>query len=287
MKIKAVQRGADLELGGLENYDISQIFDCGQTFRFDTDGEGIVRGIARGRSLTLVQTEPSTVLIRDMSAEEFEGGWRDYLAIDDSYGDIRSAILRSCGDDPTMTAAMKRGSGIRILHQPAWETLCSFIVSQNNNIPRIKGIIGRLSARFGEQIAEDAWSFPTAESLASAGTDAIFACGTGFRAKYITDAAEKVASGELCLDTVRALPTAEAAAELCRIKGVGPKVAACSLLFGFGKTDAFPIDVWVKRVLAKYYPADFDPACFGKYAGLAQQYLFYYERYEGGDEGKK
>lgn len=141
-----------------------------------------------------------------------------------------------------------------------------------------------MCARFGERIGTsgELYSFPTAESLCRAGTDAIFACGTGFRAKYITDAAEKIASGDISIDAVLKMDTAEAASELCRIKGVGPKVAACTLLFGFGKTDAFPIDVWVKRVLAKYYPPEFDPTCFGKYAGLAQQYLFYYERYNGG-----
>ena len=139
--------------------------------------------------------------------------------------------------------------------------------------------------RFGGSIDGVNYAFPTAQSLARAGVDAVFACGTGFRAKYIIDAAERVADGDIDLDVIAELPTAEAAEQLMRIKGVGPKVAACALLFGFGKTDAFPIDVWVKRVLAKYYPPDFDPSVFGRYAGLAQQYLFYYERYGGlGDE---
>ena len=142
--------------------------------------------------------------------------------------------------------------------------------------------------RFGGSIDGVNYAFPTAQSLAQAGADAVFACGTGFRAKYIIDAAERVADGDIDLDVIAELPTAEAAEQLMRIKGVGPKVAACALLFGFGKTDAFPIDVWVKRVLAKYYPPDFDPSAFGRYAGLAQQYLFYYERYGGsGDEGNE
>ena len=286
MNITTKERGSDIEISGLSCCNISQIFDCGQTFRFDPDGNGNIRGIAHGRELVLSQPTPDTVIIRDMSTNEFESLWRKYLALDDDYDGIRSAITESCSADTAMSAAMECGGGIRILHQDPWETLCSFIISQNNNIPRIKGIISRMCARFGEPIggSGNLYSFPTAESLCTAGTDAIFACGTGFRAKYITDAAEKIASGDISIEDVLKMNTEEAANELCRIKGVGPKVAACTLLFGFGKTDAFPIDVWVKRVLAKYYPPEFDPTCFGKYAGLAQQYLFYYERYNGGSD---
>ena len=278
--------GSDIEISGLSCCNISQIFDCGQTFRFDPDDNGNIRGIAHGRELVLSQPTSDKIVIHNMNKCEFDSIWRKYLALDDDYDGIRSAISESCSADTVIIAAMECGNGIRILHQDPWETLCSFIISQNNNIPRIKGIISRMCARFGNPIgdSETLYSFPSAESLCSAGTDAIFACGTGFRAKYITDAAEKIASGEISIDDILKMSTEEASSELCRIKGVGPKVAACTLLFGFGKTDAFPIDVWVKRVLAKYYPPEFDPACFGKYAGLAQQYLFYYERYNGGSD---
>mgnify|MGYP000850113403 FL=1 len=282
MRIEQV--GSDIELRGVENYRIAQIFDCGQTFRFDPavheDGSVTVGGIALGRVLELEQ-RGDNVTIRNMSVDELDVSFRRYLALDDDYDAIRRELVEGHGYDRIMEAAMSCGSGIRILHQEPWEALCSFIVSQNNNIPRIKGIISRMCERFGGSIDGVNYAFPTAQSLAQAGVDAVFACGTGFRAKYIIDAAERVADGDIDLDVIAELPTAEAAEQLMRIKGVGPKVAACALLFGFGKTDAFPIDVWVKRVLAKYYPPDFDPSVFGRYAGLAQQYLFYYERYGG------
>ena len=111
----------------------------------------------------------------------------------------------------------------------------------------------------------------------------MFAAKTGFRAKYIYDAASKVANGTLVLSDVEGMPLSEAADALCTVKGVGPKVAACSLLFGFGRHDAFPIDVWIKRAIEKYFPGEFDAARLGPYAGIAQQYLFYYERYLGGE----
>ena len=276
-------KDGNLEITGLDCFNIAQIFDCGQTFRFSPDSQGDIRGVALNRELWLSQPEEEKIVIHNMTKDEFEKEWRDYLALGDNYAEFRRSICKASSDDPVITAAMKCGQGIRILHQQPWETLCSFIVSQNNNIPRIKTIIKRLCENFGDKIeGSELYCFPTAESLANAGTDAIFSCGTGFRAKYITDAAEKVCSGKVDLDEVKRMETPEAAEMLCNIKGVGPKVATCSLLFGFGKNDAFPIDVWVKRVLAKYYDDSFTPDFFGKYAGLAQQYLFYYERYEGG-----
>ena len=164
-------------------------------------------------------------------------------------------------------------------------------MSQNNNIPRIKKIIAALSEEYGEKFeyksgdgeSKTFYSFPTAEALARAGEEALYALRTGFRAKYIYDAARKVAEGELDLGSIAKLPTSEAAAELMKIKGVGLKVASCVLLFGFGRTEAFPVDVWVRRVLDKYYPDGLDTTALGRYAGIAQQYLFYYERYINGN----
>lgn len=289
MSVHIERVGDDILIRGIENYRIEQIFDCGQTFRFEPeradDGKVTVRGVALGRELVLEQSG-DRVTVRNMTEEEFDRSFRRYLAVDDDYTAIRRELISGHGYDGVMEAAMRCGGGIRILHQDPWEALCSFIVSQNNNIPRIKVIISRMCASFGERIGEDCYAFPTADSLASAGEAAIFACGTGFRAKYIFDAARRVSGGDIRLGEIEKLPTSEAAEELCRIKGVGPKVASCALLFGFGKTDAFPIDVWVRRVLAKYYPEDFDPSVFGRYAGLAQQYLFYYERYECSEAAK-
>ena len=131
------------------------------------------------------------------------------------------------------------------------------------------------------------YSFPTPEEILPLGVDGLFELKTGFRAKYIFDAAEKVQSGEIDLEMLKSNDsTAECSDILCNIKGVGPKVAACALLFGFAHLDAFPVDVWIKKVMAKYFESDFTPESLGQYAGIAQQYLFYYERYLVSEKGE-
>ncbi len=282
-----------IRLDGLANFDISQIFDCGQCFRFDpvegTEHKSEFEGVAMGRYIRLYQDSPDSVTIYNTTGEEYNDVWRHYLALDADYGEIRRDIAErfsaaTGGRDTVMPRAMECGEGIRILRQDPWEAVCSFIVSQNNNIPRIKKIIAAMSEAYGEPIWAEGkthYSFPTPKALADAGETAIFGLRTGFRAKYIYDAACKAASGELDFDAVLAASAGEAQDLLCKIKGVGPKVAACAMLFGFGKTEAFPIDVWIKRVLSKYYPDGLDISALGKYAGIAQQYLFYYERYMG------
>lgn len=283
--IKAVR------LDGLEYFKISQIFDCGQCFRFDPVADPRhkweIGGVAHGRYVRFAQDTPDSLIIYNADADDFRGIWQHYLALDVNYGAVREDIAArfsaAAGKrDSVMPRAMEYGDGIRILRQEPWEAVCSFIVSQNNNIPRIKKIIAAMSREWGEPIeygGEVHYSFPSAKALADAGEDAIFALKTGFRAKYIHDAACRAASGELDYAAIGAASPDEAARLLCQIKGVGPKVAACAMLFGFDKTEAFPIDVWIKRVLAKYYPDGLDIAALGKYAGIAQQYLFYYERY--------
>ena len=284
--MKVVDFGNYIKIEDESFFDIFQTFDCGQTFRFEATGANTVEGVALGRLLRLTQTEDGSIEI-NCTLDEFESTWKHYLALDRDYGKINRYF--SEGDDEVLKKASLYGKGIHILRQDPWEALCSFIISQNNNIPRIKKIINALSEKFGEPFECDGktyYSFPTAKALASAGEAEIFALKTGFRAKYICDAAEKVASGEIDLENILKLSTLEAQTELLRIKGVGPKVASCALLFGFDKTDAFPIDVWVKRVFSKYYPNGFDVCSFGENAGIAQQYLFYYERWQNTNLGK-
>lgn len=265
-----------------EYFDLDQIFDCGQCFRFDRNEAGGYDGIAFGMPATVSQDDKS-VTVYGADSGSFERVWRNFFALDDDYSGMRDDIVQRFGGDGTIKSAMTAGKGIRILHQDPWETVCSFIISQNNNIPRIKKIISAMSARFGEKTVyggKEYYAFPTPEALAAAGEEEIFALRTGFRAAYIYDAAVKVADGRLDLESLRALPTDELIARLMTVKGIGPKVASCAALFGFGKTDAFPVDVWMKKVMAKYYPAGLDIPSLGKYAGIAQQYLFYYERYQ-------
>lgn len=269
-----------VEIGGCGNFSVHKTFDCGQAFRFDpVDGDtSRFSGIAFGERITFGQPETGVVRIIGTDEDGYERRWKHYLALDTDYAAVDEAIIESTPagrDRDEMAKAVKCGSGIRILRQDAFECLISFIISQNNNIPRIKKIIAAMCEKYGVDGA-----FPTADALVEAGEDGLFALRTGFRAGYIHDAAKKVQTGEIDLDTVAAEEDyAKCAETLCRIKGVGPKVSACALLFGFGKTEAFPIDVWMRRSLEAHFSKDFDPVCLGKNAGIAQQYLFYYERY--------
>lgn len=286
-----------VRLDRITDFDVKKTFDCGQCFRFEpvenSRHEREYAGVARGKLISIGQ-DGDTLYIYNTNEHEFEHIWRRYLALDTDYGEIADNIL-SLSDNPALKKAMSVGRGIRILAQEPWETICSFIISQNNNIPRIKKIINSLSSRFGEPVdaagmeehgANDyarLHSFPSAKAIVTAGVDLLYELKTGFRAKYIIDAAQRSADGRLDYEFLASNPDTDACAEhLKTVKGIGDKVAACALLFGFGKLDAFPVDVWIKRVLAKYFPPSFDKNSLGPYAGIAQQYLFYYERWLGG-----
>lgn len=262
-----------------DNFDVAQIFDCGQCFRFNkhSEKENTYLGVAFGKYLEISQDDDN-IYFHGSDEEEYRNIWHCFLDIDSNY----KSIIETFKDDATLSEASAFSSGIRILKQDPWEALCSFIISQNNNIPRIKGIIENMSRTYGNEFTDyngnKQYSFPTAKALCDAGEDAIFALKTGFRAKYIYDAAAKVVSGEINLCDIYNMNLDDAMQTLMKIKGVGPKVASCVLLFGFSKYDAFPIDVWVKKILANYYSEGMSPHFTGKYAGIAQQYLFYYER---------
>ena len=262
-----------------KNFDITQIFDCGQAFRFNksTSKENTYCGVAYSKYIE-ISTDENNIIFTGTNDEDFKNIWYNYFDFSTDY----SSVINTFNDDKILHKAAKFSEGIRILKQDKWETLCSFIISQNNNIPRIKGIIENLSCAFGEKItcfdSKERYAFPTALSLYKAGIDEIFKLKTGFRAKYIYDAAKKVATGEISLDDIDKMDTQQALTELMKISGVGPKVASCVALFGYSKYDAFPIDVWVKRILENYYKEGISPHLSGCFAGIAQQYLFYYER---------
>lgn len=260
-------------LENCRNFNLKQTFDCGQCFRFEQEKNGFFKGVALGKQLVLSQNE-DTVTFYNVSQTDFKEKWNAYFDLDRDY----ASIIKELSFDRRIKKAVQKTGGIRILRQDCWETLCSFIISQNNNIPRIKKIIASLCALLGEPICGGTYSFPTAEKIVKAGIEGIAPIKSGFRAKYIIDAAEKVACGKIDLKNIRQLEYSEAKEKLMQIKGVGKKVSDCVLLFGFGFYQAFPQDVWVNRVIDKYYGEEFTPEYFGKNAGIAQQYLFYYER---------
>lgn len=265
---------AIFELCDEKNLNPRRTFDCGQCFRWNEDAEGRWRGVASGKAAVVWAENGRTYIECALDDIYF---WRDYLDMDTDYEEARRSIevcdyLRDCA---------AYGEGIRILRQDKWEALCSFIISQCNNIPRIKGIVEKLSSLYGDIVAApwgEARSFPTAERVAQLTEADLAPLRSGYRAPYILAAAKAVASGELDLEETALLPCNEARAELKKLGGVGDKVANCVVLFGLHQLDAFPVDVWIKRALAANMPKGFDPSSLGKYAGLAQQYMFYHAR---------
>ena len=260
-----------VKISGVKDFDLAQTLDCGQSFRWAETDNGFY-GIAFDREVVM-RLEKNTLYIDNCDEKEFDSIWKDYLDLDLDYGKIREELSEL---HPILKEAGEYASGIRILRQEPWEALCTFIISQNNNIKRIKGIVARLCESFGEKVGSG-YTFPRAETLAKLEPDDLAPLRAGFRNKYIIDAAQKVASGEVNLEICRTLPYDEARAELMKIKGVGVKVADCALLFGMHRIEAFPVDVWMKRALEKLFP-DMIPSDFGEYAGIAQQYIFHYSR---------
>ena len=283
-----------IKLENITDFDVRKTFDCGQCFRFeevaDSRHECEFAGVAHGRLIS-VASDGGDLYIYNSDEADYYSIWRTYLGLDRDYAAIADEILAR-SQNPALAEAVAVGRGIRILRQEPWEAVCSFIISQNNNIPRIKKIISALSEAYGRQIDTEgmethggdvaAYSFPDPYHVLEAGVEGIFALKTGFRAKYIIDGAEKCTDGSVDLSSLADMPTEKAAEALKSIKGIGDKVAACSLLFGFGKLDAFPVDVWIRRVIERYFGDGFAPEQLGPYAGVAQQFLFYYERWLGG-----
>lgn len=249
-------------------------FECGQCFRWNPDGSGGYTGAASGRAARVFALGGTA----RVECEEADiGFWRDYLDMGTDYDAARESVMRG----EYLTDCARTGEGIRILRQDKWEALCSFIISQCNNIPRIKSIVEKLCELFGEPF-ETPWgrryAFPPAERVALLEEPELAPLHAGYRAPYIINAARAVASGDMDLDAAAGMDADAARAYLKTLSGVGDKVANCAVLFGLHRLDAFPIDVWIKRALREHMPPDFDPKTLGEYAGLAQQYMFFAER---------
>lgn len=267
-----------LRLCGAEELDIVKTFECGQCFRWNRDENGVYTGVALGWPAR-VREEDGGVFIRSAAPEEI---WREYFDLERDYAEAS----RFEGGE-YLDECIRYGRGIRILRQDPWEALCSFIISQCNNIARIKGIVERLCALYGEELSfegERFFAFPPAEKLAPLEESDLAPLRCGYRAAYILSAARAVSAGELCLEELISCDGAMAKKTLLSLNGVGDKVANCVVLFGLRHMEAFPIDVWIKRALKEHFPPDFDPGTLGEYAGLAQQYIFYYARSEGRNE---
>ena len=258
-----------IEIRDIERFAPKHTFECGQCFRwFEKDGK--YEGVAMGKKLTVWADE--NALYMTSTKEDFENIWRKYFDLDRSYESIAKAFT----GDEFFAQAVEYGLGLRLLKQDPWEALCSFIISQCNNISRIQKIVSTLCENFGEKI-EGGYAFPTAEKIALLELSDLDILRSGYRAKYILNAAKAVAEGEISFEKLESMQTDEARKYIMSLNGVGRKVADCFLLFGMAKYDAFPVDTWMKKAKDHYDIKNYG-AHFGEFAGIAQQYIFYYAR---------
>ena len=262
-------------------FNIAGSLDCGQAFRWN-ELNGKMRGVVCGR-LLYVYRNGNDVIIEGSNKDFFESFLRNYFDLDFDY----KGLLEKYKDDKRIYEGANLEYGLRMLNQEPFETLISFIISANNNVKRIKGIIERICRAYGAKIAEDAYAFPSAEELKDVKEKDYAALGAGYRAAYL-EATVKAINDGYDLNALKKLDYKAARKEIQRLKGVGPKVADCILLYGFSYKDAFPIDVWVKRIMEQLYfngketakkdIEAFSNANFGENAGVLQLFLFNYAR---------
>lgn len=269
----------------VKSFELKDIFDCGQCFRWNRRDDGSYVGVAFGKVIE-VQKNQDDVIIYNTNIKDFYDIWEEYFDLKRNYGDIKEELSK----DPILAESTSFGKGIRILKQDPFEITLSFIISANNRIPMIKKAINNISKAWGEEIiykGESYYTFPKLEKLKDATIEELEECRTGFRAKYIKDTVEKIYSGEKNLDYIKGLSDDECHEAMKEFNGIGPKVSDCIILFSMQKYSAFPVDVWVKRAMQHFYVAPdvslpkirkFGRGKFGDLSGFAQQYLFYYAR---------
>lgn len=275
-----------------DSFHSTHIFDCGQCFRWNKIDDKCYIGIIKG-AVIKVRQENNKLIFTGKSRENFKDTIRYYFDLDTNYSDYKNKLSKI---DNYMAESIKFGNGIRILKQDLWECIISFIISANNNIPRIK-IIERICEKYGKQIEFEGkiyYEFPSPEELSKASIEDLRALGTGFRDKRIYNTTQMILNKEVDLEKIATLDNTEKMrCELLKLDGVGPKVADCILLFGLKRLDVFPIDVWVRRVMNDLYihneieekvnKTELQKLAqdkFGDLKGMAQQYLFYWKREE-------
>ncbi|MBO4293365.1 MAG: 8-oxoguanine DNA glycosylase [Clostridia bacterium] len=275
-----------------KSFELKDIFECGQCFRWNEEPDGSYTGVFKENVLN-VKKDGQDVYFKGICKDNIKEVVEEYFDLERNYEEIKNTLSKI---DKNMEKSVEYGSGIRILNQDLWETIISFIISANNNIPRIKGIIERLSKKYGNKIefnGKDYYTFPTPKQLENVTVEEFRQLGLGFRDIRLYETTKMVLDKQIDLEKLYKEPNTEAVREeLLKLSGVGPKVADCILLFSdLKRLDVFPIDVWVRRVMNDLYIKEADETKvskkkienlaqekFGNLAGLAQQYLFYWRR---------
>ena len=278
-------------LENVTSFEPKHIFECGQCFRWDEEQDGNYTGIVN--NVINVKKVDNSIAFESLGADNLEELVIDYFDLNRDYEKIKDELSKI---DEYLANSIKYGSGIRILNQDLWETIISFIISANNNIPRIKGIINRISQKYGTEIewkGKKYYTFPTVENLAKATVEDLRSLGLGFRDIRVYNTTHKILEKQVDLEKLhQEVDTQKVRDTLLTLDGVGPKVADCILLFSTLKRfDVFPIDVWVRRVMNELYIKNEDETKvnkkdieklakekYGNLEGIAQQYLFYWKR---------
>lgn len=283
-------------LNNKKDFNSTHIFECGQCFRWNVQADGTYIGVIKDAVIEVIE-EKESVIFRGVSNSDrkLEEIVKEYFNLDTDYSEIKSNLSKV---DEYLKASIEYGNGIRILKQDIFETIISFIISANNNIPRIKSIVEKVAKTYGKKIEynqKEYYLFPTAEELSKASVEDLRKLGMGFRDKRVYTTTKMLLNGQASIASLEKLEkTDDIREELLKLDGVGPKVADCILLFGFNRYDVFPIDVWVRRVMNDLYIKNEQESKvskieikklaeekYGKLKGLAQQYLFYWKRDQG------
>ena len=274
-----------------DSFDLKHIFECGQCFRWKKETDGSYTGVFKNNVLN-VKEENEKIIFQGICENKIEDVVIDYFDLKTNYSEIKNELSKI---DCYLEESIKFGNGIRILNQDLWEVLISFIISANNNIPRIKGIVEKISKAYGKEIiykGKKYYTFPTPEELSKASVEDLRKLGLGFRDKRVYETTQKIKNGEIDLnEIIKNKETNKTREILETLPGVGPKVADCILLFGLKRFEVFPIDVWVRRIMNELYIKNEDETKVDKkeienlartkyrdLAGIAQQYLFYWRR---------
>lgn len=290
-KYELIEEKDKIILKGIENFNPKDIFECGQAFRWYKEKDDSYTTIAYGKVLN-VKKEGTDVVLYPTDIDDFNDVWFHYFDLERNYTTIKDELSL----DPILEEAIAFGQGIRILNQEPFEILISFIISANNQIPRIKKSIESIALNYGKKIDLDLnnreyYSFPTPEELEDVELEEFNALTkVGFRGQRVLATSKIIANKNFDLNPIFYMTRDDGKLELMKLPGVGPKVSDCILLFAFNKDEAFPVDVWVKRVMEHFYLkkdtnvkhiGEHGKRIFGNLAGFAQQYLFYYARETG------
>lgn len=282
------ERDSKVILKNVLEFEPKHIFENGQCFRWEKEEDGSYTIVAKGKVINVSKHEDE-IILENTNLKEFESIWYEYFDFGRDYVKLRKELSKV---DQHLNKAANFGDGLRILKQDAFEMIISFIISANNQIPRIKRSVDLLSERCGEALGEfrgkERFAFPSIEAVANISDEDLAAIKVGFRDSYIKTTANMILNGEVDIDKLIELDYEEAHKELMKLSGVGPKVADCILLFAFSREQAFPVDTWVIKIMNEYYMEEPQKnlkkikakglEVFGNQAGFAQQYLFYYAR---------